>query len=434
MADCDVVIVGAGFAGAAAAIVLAERGARVAIVEARQRVGGRAFSRPFRGEDEVLEFGGAWITPWQQRIRRLAEENRIALRPRSEATLRLWHDGRTLRQDGPAGEGELLSYGETMGRIAEDAARYAQGLRDDGQGRSFASASLSSYLGRLGAGPAARSQVMAWWTISGNGDPAVVSAAEFISSCAYGGGKPEGMLDKLRHTLSPGASVLVERMIGRSRAPLQLGWPVVRVLQDADGVAVEAADGRRIESHRAILAVPLNTVGDIRFDPPLPAGKARSAARRHEGASVKVWIKARGPRVGAVATGGASGLPWMFCERSAGDDAAFVVGFGLARSRFDPEHEADVRKALAAFYPDAELLAWDWHDWAGDPYAKGTWVALPADALDIADSALWGAEGRIAFAGSDIAAEEPGWFEAAIASGEAAAEEAWVRLDPETRP
>ena len=40
----DAVVVGAGFAGIAAATALAERGARVLILETRQRPGGRAYS------------------------------------------------------------------------------------------------------------------------------------------------------------------------------------------------------------------------------------------------------------------------------------------------------------------------------------------------------------------------------------------------------
>lgn len=40
----DAIVVGAGFAGVAAATALAERGARVAVIETRQRPGGRAYS------------------------------------------------------------------------------------------------------------------------------------------------------------------------------------------------------------------------------------------------------------------------------------------------------------------------------------------------------------------------------------------------------
>jgi monoamine oxidase len=77
--------------------------------------------------------------------------------------------------------------------------------------------------------------------------------------------------------------------------------------------------------------------------------------------------------------------------------------------------------ALQRFFPQADLVAWDWHDWVADPHARGTWVALPADMLEIADPENWQPEGRLAFATSDISPDQAGWFEGAIIAGEATA-------------
>ena len=65
----DALVVGAGFAGAAAASVLQGAGLRTVVLEARSRAGGRAFTRTFTNSADVLEFGGAWVTPAQHRIR-----------------------------------------------------------------------------------------------------------------------------------------------------------------------------------------------------------------------------------------------------------------------------------------------------------------------------------------------------------------------------
>jgi nicotine dehydrogenase len=102
------------------------------------------------------------------------------------------------------------------------------------------------------------------------------------------------------------------------------------------------------------------------------------------------------------------------------DGATLIVAFALADGTLDPFDRTSVAASLARFFPEAELIAWDWHDWLSDPYAKGTWVALPAKATWIGDPEIWGREGRLAFATSDFAGHAAGWFEGAIRSGEAA--------------
>jgi squalene-associated FAD-dependent desaturase len=53
----DAVVVGAGVAGLAAAVRLADRGARVLVLEARSRLGGRATSFPDRDTGEIVDNG-----------------------------------------------------------------------------------------------------------------------------------------------------------------------------------------------------------------------------------------------------------------------------------------------------------------------------------------------------------------------------------------
>ncbi|RYD70357.1 MAG: FAD-dependent oxidoreductase, partial [Sphingobacteriales bacterium] len=50
-----VIILGAGFAGLAAANALVKKGIKVTVLEARNRIGGRVFSHKIPGEDLVVE-------------------------------------------------------------------------------------------------------------------------------------------------------------------------------------------------------------------------------------------------------------------------------------------------------------------------------------------------------------------------------------------
>src|SRR6476619_2084739 len=69
----DVVVVGAGFAGLTAALRVQQAGRSVIVLEARNRVGGRALNRPIGG-GEISERGATFVGPTQNRILALASE------------------------------------------------------------------------------------------------------------------------------------------------------------------------------------------------------------------------------------------------------------------------------------------------------------------------------------------------------------------------
>ncbi|HEU5489865.1 MAG TPA: FAD-dependent oxidoreductase, partial [Gaiellaceae bacterium] len=77
--ETDVVVVGAGVAGLAAARRLVAEGRDVVVLEARDRVGGRLWNTEIGGEPN--ELGGEWIAPYQSRMHALLEELDIELFP-----------------------------------------------------------------------------------------------------------------------------------------------------------------------------------------------------------------------------------------------------------------------------------------------------------------------------------------------------------------
>ncbi|MCL6739379.1 flavin monoamine oxidase family protein, partial [Streptomyces neyagawaensis] len=69
----DVVVVGAGLAGLTAARELVAAGKSVAVLEARDRVGGRLLNHDL-GDGQVTEIGGQYVGPTQDHILALAKE------------------------------------------------------------------------------------------------------------------------------------------------------------------------------------------------------------------------------------------------------------------------------------------------------------------------------------------------------------------------
>jgi monoamine oxidase len=113
----------------------------------------------------------------------------------------------------------------------------------------------------------------------------------------------------------------------------------------------------------------------------------------------------------------------MFSERLAADGAAYVVGFGVAANGWEPQIPEDIEVAVQRFFPEGRLLDCDWHDWNHDPFSRGTWVAATLDRPEAHAASTWSMTNRLAFASSDFASAEAGWFEGAIISGETAAAE-----------
>src|SRR5690606_3103985 len=73
-----VLIIGAGFAGLAAAYRLHQKNIDFVILESRKRIGGRVFSHQIT-EDLVIELGGEWVGNSHERIQELCQEFKLEL-------------------------------------------------------------------------------------------------------------------------------------------------------------------------------------------------------------------------------------------------------------------------------------------------------------------------------------------------------------------
>ena len=85
MPDPDVIVIGAGFAGLSAACALAERGARVLVLEARPALGGRATAFTDRETGERVDNGQHVLVGGYHEtfafLRRIGAESHVRVQP-----------------------------------------------------------------------------------------------------------------------------------------------------------------------------------------------------------------------------------------------------------------------------------------------------------------------------------------------------------------
>ena len=358
--DCDVIVIGAGLAGLRAARDLADQGLDVVVLEARDRVGGRGYTT--RLSDRIVELGGSWFTPEHDQVRAELARYGHGTRDFPQQLHARWRTAGELRHGLPVPWDELPNFERALARIAADADVYSAGAFNG------ADVSAAEYIEALDPTPAVRDFLTGWWQLMGGAPPTTGSVVDAIASIASHGGL-SGLVTCLAHGPASGWSALAEAMAADVR--VELDTPVVS-LDATDGAICTTADGRTWHARAAVVAVPINC------------------------------------------------LHWWYAD-DAIDDVVRVTGFGWTVDGFDPGDRADVKRALAAFFPEGELVEFTHHDWVGDERSRGTWLTAPAGRSDLVDPARFAPFGCVAFAGSDVAHEEAGWFEGALISGASAA-------------
>jgi monoamine oxidase len=327
--EFDAVVAGAGFAGLRAARDLAEAGRSVLVLEARDRPGGRAWTRPFAGSGPMVEIGGSWFAPGHAEVQAELARYGLATRTYGAPSCVRWRTGGELRDGLPVPFAELAALDAALVAIAADAAELAAGTFG-----ARGSLSCADYLRRLGAPPATREFLSAWWVMIGGTDPERGAVVDALAAIAAHGG-PTGLLTALRYAPAEGWSTLAARMAETAGLELRYGAEVRSVRQDDSGVHVGLADGSSWRAARVVLAVPVNTLPGVGFEPALP-GATAEALGSNAGRGRKVWLRARGVPAGVLAAGAGEGLHWLYADRALDDGDVLLIGFGYEDPAFDP--------------------------------------------------------------------------------------------------
>ena len=259
MSGCDLIVVGAGAAGLAAARRAGELGLAVTVLEAKDRIGGRAWTDT-TSLGIPWERGANWLHDAERNLfRRYADAAGFAYEPQA-AERRLWSGGGF----DPVLRAALDDYG---------AAAFAAVEAAGAAGQDVAAADVIPPDPRFGAlfGP---------WFAALNGIEAERMSTLDFARASFDGGN---------WRLEAGYGALLAHY-GRD-LPVERNTPARRIEWGGREVRIETPRGR-LEAAAAIVTVSTNVLasGRIGFDPPLPPARLEALVAIPTGHAAKVAL------------------------------------------------------------------------------------------------------------------------------------------------
>jgi monoamine oxidase len=433
LAGTSVVVLGAGLAGLSAARNLEQRGAKVTVVEARDRVGGRIWTARglFAGRQHA-ETGADLIEGEQHHVLRLARE--LGLK-----TVRILRLGFGFY--GPDGNGRRqIQTGarafETLGKwVAPRVRDFKLGEQrwDSGVGMALARRSIAQWLDEVRAPEAVRARLRGFRGFF-LADPEDLSLLPLIEQFAEWD--------------APGRDEMFRLVAGNDRLPAAIarklrGTVLLRTIarrvtqrHGAVTIAVEGPDGRRSEmtADYLVCAVPASTAREIDFEPGLPTAQHDAIARLRYGCATRLllqfdrrfWWKIGRPR--AFGTDLPTGAVWDGNEHQKGPQGilSFLAG-GRASAALQATLQRDgadgVAQQLRWMGHPATVIQSHVYTWENDPWCRGGYAYF-----DPGFDPLWRAWlarpfGRIVFAGEHTSIRFQGYMNGAVETGMRAAAE-----------
>ena len=409
----SVVVIGAGVAGLIAAVMLAEAGRRVTVLEASGRAGGRIRTDLIGGVP--VELGAEFVHGRPPELLALLDDLGLGRYELGGTDLRFG--------DGSALESQEENNDEENGPFAVLRQMERWAAEHSGEDQTFA-----AWLAQSGV-PAAEGAAAVGYVEGFNAADAQEASVQALATQqraedAIDGGVAfhvEGGYHRL-------AEALTERL-ERAGGMLVTRKPVGRIEWRRDDVRCWCRDGEVFAAERAIVTLPLGVLqsDSLRFDPP-PGDVLEQAARMRMGQVCRMslvfrrrwWAELAHPQHEKLQS-----LSFLFArERALNDDPHFPVfwtGFpsldpvltawtgGPAADAFaamdDPAIAHTACADLARIFGVAreqvldELVSHHRYDWRGDPLFCGSYSWVPSGAADASARMAQPVEGTLFFAG-----------------------------------
>jgi monoamine oxidase len=431
----DVLIIGSGFAGMTAALQLAQHGMKVAILEAKDRPGGRVLTLHDPVCNAPIELGAEFIHGFPAQIWDVLRKHRI---PAHEVAGDTW----CLRH-GKLTECDFFSdVNDIFGR-----------MRASQPDRSFA-----DFLCHTEASEDAKTWASGYVTGFHGADPSLISLHSLVR-----GTKADEEIDGERSFRIPQHGYEALRQIllkelSEARVEMHLSTVVKKVAWRKGELNIHAEHlGKPMAFHgdRCLVTLPLSVLqasprepGAVQFDPVLPAQKISALEKLVMGKVIRItmcfsepfWHKVQPPGSGGslqnlsfllsqeewfptwwtllpeqfpVLTGWAT---FENAERLSGKDKSFVLQKAIATlATITGVNKNEIERLVTAAYT---------HDWQNDPFSRGAYSYVKVGGEGAQQALGEALDGTLFFAGeaTDITGHH-GTVHGAIASGYRAAAE-----------
>jgi monoamine oxidase len=435
-----VAVVGGGLAGLVAARQLRRLGVGCVVLEARERVGGRTWSKTIPGKRWRIDGGAQWVGPTQTEVLALAEELGVATQPTfDEGRSLLLIGGARTEVEGEGGLGSGEEVGRVRARLEEMAAQVPlEAPWSAPKAATWDNQSLAEWLAANAPATEVRATFEAITPVIVGGSPAQVSLLWWLFYLHSAGGLTPlistagGAQD--RHFIG-GSQSLSEKLHARLGESVLLGRPV-RLVRVRDGEVSVFAQGLQVQAQRAVIAMMPADANRITFEPALPRARRALQANWPSMSGVKWSVVYERPfwRQAGLDGQATSDLTAAFTFDSSPRDGSFGVLTVFPNEALLPDDPEAARQAVLGSLvtlfgerADRPLAVID-TDWGAEPYTAGCISPVPPGLLTSWGAALEKPIGPLHWAGTETAAVWNGYMDGAVRSGKRVAEEVAAAL------